>query len=54
MEKLESQQESNPFESLADELDAIQKTKNDGRGVTAVRDVITYLRRGDIESKKNV
>lgn len=39
---------------LADKLEALQATKNDGRGVSCVRDIILYLRRNDIEGAKAV
>lgn len=32
---------------LANRLDELQKTKNNGLGVSCVRGVISYLRRGD-------
>lgn len=33
---------------VADELDVLQAKKNEGRGVSCVRTMITYLRRGEI------
>lgn len=39
---------------MADKLDHLQQAKNDGRGVSCVKDVITYLRRGDFEQAKRI
>ena len=39
---------------LADELDELQKTKNDGGGVSAVQTIIAYLKMGDVRSAKAV
>jgi len=39
---------------LADKLDALQAEKNDGRGVSCVRTLIMYLRRGEIDTAKAV
>jgi hypothetical protein len=38
------------YTELADELFALQETKNDGRGVSCVRNVVDYLRMGDLRS----
>ena len=35
---------------IADELERLQADKNQGRGVSCVRTIIMYLRRGGIES----
>ena len=43
-----------PLDEMADKLDALQGVKNDGRGVSCVRDIIAYLRRGDIGSARQV
>lgn len=37
-------------DELADLLDELQAKENDGRGVSCVRQVVLYLRRGDIGS----
>ena len=34
------------------ELDQLQQKYNDGRGISHIRHIITYLKRGDIESAK--
>jgi hypothetical protein len=39
---------------MADQLDELQSVANNGRGVSCVRTVITYLRRGDFDSAKAV
>ena len=52
MENLEKSKEKNPWEKLANELDELQKVKNDGRGVSHIKTLIVYLRRGDVESAK--
>ena len=54
MENQESKQEKNPMEMLADKLDVLQAEKNDRRGVSCVRTLIMYLRRGDIDSARAV
>ncbi|MDP3992918.1 MAG: hypothetical protein Q8Q05_01755 [bacterium] len=48
------EKEEMSFVELADQLDAMQAEKNEGRGVMHIRDIISYLRRGDIESAKAV
>lgn len=35
--------------SFADHLDALQAQENSGRGISAARDVVSMLRRGEIE-----
>ena len=54
MDNPESKPEKNPMEMLADKLDALQAEKNDGRGVSCVRTLIMYLRRGEIDTAKAV
>ncbi len=54
MEKPEQHQEQIPFKKLADELDNLQKDKNNGRGVSCVQTIVFYLRQGDGRSAKNV
>lgn len=54
IESPESKKEKSPAEILADKLDELQSTKNEGRGVSCVRTLIAYLRRGDIDSAKAV
>jgi hypothetical protein len=46
--------EKSSIEVLADNLDKLQASKNDGRGISCVRTLVMYLRRGDIESAKAV
>lgn len=38
------------MQEAAEELDKLQATKNDGRGVSCVRTICDYLKRGDISS----
>ena len=40
--------------SHIDELDRLQSLKNQGRGISCVRTIIHYLRRGQIDLAKNV
>ena len=40
--------------NLADRLESLQSKKNSGRGVSVVRTIITYLRRGEIDLARNV
>ncbi len=42
-----------PVAQLADELDALQAIENDGRGVSCVRTVCLFLRRGDLQEAKS-
>lgn len=50
MEKLENSFEEN----LANELDALQSRENKGRGISCVRQIVSYLRMRDIESAKAI
>ncbi|MDO8558206.1 MAG: hypothetical protein Q7S09_03395 [bacterium] len=54
MKSPESKPEKNPMEMLADRLDVLQAKKNEGRGVSCIRTLIVYLRRGDIDSARAV
>jgi len=54
MENQESKKEKNHIEILANRLEELQSTKNEGRGVSCVQTLIVYLRRGDIDSAKAV
>ena len=54
MKNPETKQEKNPMEVLADSLDVLQAEKNDRRGISCVRTLIVYLRRGDIDGAKAV
>jgi predicted ATP-dependent serine protease len=40
--------------SLALELDELQSTKNEGRGISCVRTIITFLNRAQLDLAKNV
>ncbi|MCX6715316.1 MAG: hypothetical protein NTX72_05910 [Candidatus Uhrbacteria bacterium] len=40
--------------AIAQELDELQRKENDGRGVSCVRNALTYLKMGDIESAQTV
>lgn len=56
MEKLEKTNQPN-FELLiktADELDNLQKQENDGRGVSCVKEVVSYLRMGKLQEARAV
>lgn len=39
---------------LADRLDSLQAVENEGRGITCVRSIVLYLRRGDWESAQAI
>ena len=39
---------------FANELDTLQRVENDGRGVSCVRTLLVYLRRGDLQSARAV
>lgn len=39
---------------IAEQLDLLQKDKNDGRGVTCIKTIIEFLKRGDIKSAKHI
>ena len=39
---------------LAAELLALQKDKNNGRGVACIRDIVGFLRLGDLESARRI
>jgi len=41
------------YNALADKLDALQASKNDGRGVDCVKALIMYLRKGMIRAAKS-
>ena len=51
-EQIQNQQEQ--LNKMADELDSLQAKENEGRGITCVKDVVTSLRRGDLDSAKQV
>lgn len=40
--------------AVADELDLLQKDKNNGRGVACVKDIMGFLKRGDVKSAKAI
>lgn len=42
------------MKEIADRLDELQSVENDGRGISHIRSVIVYLRRGDYDSANNV
>lgn len=48
----ESKKEKDSMEVLADELDAMQQIKNNGRGVDHIKAVISFLKTGDVEKAK--
>ena len=53
MENKESRTE-NQLEALANKLEELQRTKNEGRGVSCVRTIIAYLHLGNIEKARAV
>jgi len=42
------------YEEIADTLDELQAAENGERGISCVRSIVTYLRRGDFERAQNV
>lgn len=53
-ENLEPKIEDKNWEEVADALDKLQASKNDGRGVNCVKDVVTFLRAGRINEAKAI
>jgi hypothetical protein len=56
MERLEQneQLELARLNRIADELDDLQKKENDGRGVGCVRDVVLFLRDGQLSEARKI
>jgi len=54
MNKNEALETENPYKELAEELNNLQKDKNEGRGVSCVETVAKYLKWGDIEKARAV
>ncbi len=59
MKKLESpntnpERDQKYYNALADKLDILQSAKNNGRGVSHIRTIIDYLRKGMIREAKAV
>jgi len=56
MENWEQNKQNNleHLHKLANELDVLQKTENDGRGVSCVQSVISYLRQGKLDEAKRL
>jgi hypothetical protein len=55
MENLERRSfEAIDYNGLAEELDILQLNENDGRGINCVRDIISSLRRSDLEDAKAI
>lgn len=55
MEKLEQTIPTiDKYKDLADQLDKLQKNENEGRGVSCVKTIILYLKRGEIDTAKAV
>ena len=42
------------MKQLAKELDQLQAPKNDGRGISCVKTIVTFLRRRQLDLAKNV
>ena len=38
------------MQKIAERLDVLQKDQNDGRGISCVKSIITYLKLGDLRS----
>lgn len=41
-----------PLEEMADKLNELQSVENDGRGISCVRTIITFLKLGDLASAR--
>ena len=54
MENLDKPKIEQKYLDLAQKLDELQASKNDGRGVNCVRDVVTYLRAGRIDEARAI
>jgi hypothetical protein len=52
--KSEAELNIEKYANLADKLDELQVSKNDGRGVSCVRGIIFELRRGNVDSAKAI
>jgi hypothetical protein len=42
------------LEGFSNELDALQREENDGRGVSCIRTLLVYLRRGDLSAARAI
>lgn len=40
--------------NMADGLDDLQRSENDGQGITCVKQIVTYLRMGELEKAKGI
>ena len=47
-ESFENKKEKMPIEALINELDRLQREKNNGRGITIILSVIAWLKQGKI------
>ena len=47
-ESFENEKKKSSIEELVNELDRLQQEKNDGRGITVIRSIISWLRQGEI------
>ena len=54
MEKEEQHEHIMTSEELSDKLDALQGIQNDGRGISCVKEMIVYLRMGNIEAARSI
>ena len=52
MERLKTKTEEE-YLGLADRLDELQATKNDGRGIGCVRDIIMFLRKDHVDDARS-
>jgi hypothetical protein len=53
-----NEQTTNPelelLQHMASELDGLQQVENEGRGISCVRTVVTYLKRGELSKAQAV
>ncbi|HEY4523293.1 MAG TPA: hypothetical protein VJK04_00255 [Candidatus Paceibacterota bacterium] len=54
MEQTPQSEANENWNNVADELDVLQRDKNNGHGVSHVKTIIAYLRRGDIKTARIV
>ena len=54
MEQKQKESTEKNWIEIAENLDLLQKDKNDGGGMTCVRDIIAFLKMGDIKNAKGI
>ncbi|MDX1535896.1 MAG: hypothetical protein R3346_04015 [Candidatus Spechtbacterales bacterium] len=54
IEKPTFEQDKNKLETLANNLDELQASENEGRGISCVRTIAAYLRAGDKKTARAI